>query len=67
MPTTARALRVALLTVLTSLPAATALAQQPPAEASSSDSPALIALLVVFCVIVVGLLALTAQRMARLD
>jgi len=67
MPTTARALRVALLPVLTSLPAATALAQQPAAEASSSDSPALIALLVVFCVIVVGLLALTAQRMARLD
>ena len=67
MPTNARTLRVALLTVLTSLPAATALAQQPAAEVSSSDSPALIALLVVFCVIVVGLLAVTAQRMARLD
>lgn len=66
MPRNARTLRVALLTLLTSLPATTALAQSA-AEASGSDSPALISLLVVFCVVVVGLLAFTAQRMARLD
>lgn len=66
MPTIARTLRVALLTVLTSLPATAALAQSG-AEASGSDSPALIGLLVVFCLIVVGLLAHTAHRMARLD
>ena len=66
MPTNARTFRVALLTLLTSLRAMTALAQ-PAADASGSDSPALIGLLVVFCVVVVGLLAHTAQRMARLD
>jgi hypothetical protein len=54
------------LTLLTSLRAMTALAQ-PAADASSSDSPALMGLLIVFCLTVVGLLAYTAQRMARLD
>jgi hypothetical protein len=62
----ARTLRVALLTLLTSLPAATALAE-PAARASDMDSPALTAFLVVFCLFVVGLLAHTARRMARLD
>jgi len=66
MSTNARTLRVALFTLLTSLCAMTALAQ-PAADASSSDSPALMGLLIVFCLIVVGLLAYTAQRMARLD
>jgi hypothetical protein len=49
-----------------SLPAAGALAQSG-AETSNADSPALTALLVVFCAMVVGLLAHTARRMARLD
>ncbi len=66
MPTNTRALRVALLTLVTSLPAATALAQTP-ANVSSSDSPALMALLIVFCLTVVGLLAYTAHRMATLE
>jgi len=54
------------LTLVTSLPAATALAQTP-ANVSGSDSPALIALLIVFCLTVVGLLAYTAHRMATLE
>jgi hypothetical protein len=66
MTTNARTLRVALFTLLTSLPATTALAQSAP-EVSSSDSPALIALLIVFCLTVVGLLAYTAHRMATLE
>jgi hypothetical protein len=65
MMTNARTLRVALLTMLTSLPAATALAQT--TAASDTDSPGLIALAVVFCLVIVGLLAHTAYRMAHLD
>jgi hypothetical protein len=60
-----RTTRLVLLTLLTLLPAATALAQ-PAANASDTDSPALMALLIVFCAVVVGLLAHTAYRMARL-
>ena len=66
MPTNARTIRVALLTLLTSLPAASALAQ-PAAAASDMDSPALTAFLVVFCAFVVGSLAYTARKMAKLD
>ena len=61
-----RTTRIALMTLLTSLPAATALAQ-PAAGASDSDSPILLAILVVFCSLVVGLLAHTAHRMAKLN
>ena len=62
---TVRNLPVALVTLLTLLPAATALAQ--PAERTSDlDSPALTLILVVFCALVVGLLAHTARRMAKL-
>jgi hypothetical protein len=67
MPTNARTIRVAVLTLLTSLPAATALAQPVAAAASDMDSPALTAFLVAFCALVVGLLAHTARKMARLD
>jgi len=63
---TVRNLRIALLTLLTLLPAATALAQ-PAGSASDGDSPALTVLLIAFCVLVVGLLAHTARRMARLQ
>lgn len=66
MPTNARTLRIALLTLLMSFRAMTALAQ-PATDISSSDSPALMGLLIVFCLIVVGLLAYTAQRMAKLE
>jgi hypothetical protein len=66
MPTNARTIRVALLTLLTSLPAATALAQ-PIAAVSDTDSPALTAFLVAFCAFVVGSLAYTARKMAKLD
>jgi len=63
---TVRNLRIALLTLLTLLPAATALAQ--PAESTSTaDSPALTVFLIAFCAMVVGLLAHTARRMARLQ
>lgn len=62
---TVRNLRIAALTLVTLLPAATALAQ--PAEGTSDmDSPGLTLLLVTFCVLVVGLLAHTARRMANL-
>ena len=65
MRTTVRTLRIALSTVLAWLPAATALAQ--PVEAGSdTDSPGLIILLTVFCLIVVGSLAYTARKMAKL-
>jgi hypothetical protein len=67
MPTNARTIRVALLTLLTSLPAATALAQPVAAAASDMDSPALTAFLVAFCAFVVGSLAYTARKMAKLD
>jgi hypothetical protein len=63
---TVRNLRIALLTVLTLLPAATALAQ-PAASVSNADSPGLTVLLIAFCVMVVGLLVHTAHRMARLQ
>jgi hypothetical protein len=66
MPTNARTIRLVLLTLLTSLPAATALAQ-PAAVPSSADSPALTAFLIAFCLFVVGSLAYTARRMARLE
>ena len=66
MPTNARTFRVALLTTLTSWPAATALAQTS-AGASDTDSPALIVLAVVFCLTIVALVAHTAYRMANLD
>ena len=63
---TVRNLPVALVTLLTLLPAATALAQ--PAEATSDmDSPALTLFLIAFCALVVGLLAHTARRMAKLQ
>jgi hypothetical protein len=63
---TVRYLRIALLTLLTLLPAATALAQ-PAARASDADSPALTLFLIAFCVVVIGLLANTARRMAKLQ
>jgi len=66
MPTNARTVRLVLLTLLTWLPAATALAQ-PVAAPSNMDSPALTAFLIVFCLFVVGSLAYTARRMARLE
>lgn len=66
MPTNARTLRVALLTILTSWPSATALAQTS-AGASDTDSPALIVLAVVFCLMIVALVAHTAHRMVNLD
>ena len=66
MPTMTRTVRIALFALLTSLPAATALAQ-PTAGGSDTDSPALIAILIVFCALVVGLLAHTAHRMAKLN
>ena len=62
----ARTLRVALLTVLSSLPAATALAQTG-AETTGTDSPMLIMLAAVFCLLIVGLLARTAYHQAHLD
>ena len=62
----ARTLRVVLLTLLTSLPATTALAQTA-AGTSDTDSPALIALAIGFCLLVVGMLAITAYRMAHLE
>jgi hypothetical protein len=65
MLTTARKLRIVLFTLLTLLPAATAFAQTV-AAGSDTDSPALLAVLVAFCTTVVGLLAYTARRMARL-
>ena len=61
-----RTIRIALFTLLTSLPAATALAQTA-ASGSDTDSPALIAILIVFCFVVVGLLAHTAHKMAKLN
>ena len=63
--TTVRNLRIALFTFLTLLPAATALAQ--PADTSTADSPGLTVLLIAFCVMIVGLLAHTARRMAKLQ
>jgi hypothetical protein len=64
---TARNLRVALFTSLALLPAAAALAAQPAESASTADSPGLMVLLIAFCVMVVGLLAYTARRMATLE
>jgi hypothetical protein len=66
MPTMTRITRIVLSTLLTALPTATALAQ-PAAGTSDTDSPTLIAILIVFCLLVVGLLAHTAHRMARLN
>jgi hypothetical protein len=66
MHTISRLVRIALFTLLTSMSAATALAQ-PAAGSSDTDSPALLAILIVFCLLVVGLLAHTAHRMAKLN
>ena len=66
MPTYARTLRVALLTLLTALPAATALAQEA-AETPGADSAGLMALSVAVCLLIAGLLAHTAYRMSHLD
>ena len=66
MLTTVRKLRILLVTVLTWLPSATALAQTVQG-ASDADNPALMVVLVTFCVLVVGLLAYTARQMARLE
>ena len=66
MLTTTRKLRILLLTLLTSLPSATALAQTVQGG-SDADNPALMVVLVTFCVMVVGLLAFTARQMARLQ
>jgi hypothetical protein len=66
MLTTARKLRIVLSTFLAWLPAATALAG-PFESGSDADSPALLAVLIAFCTLVVGLLAYTAHRMARLQ
>jgi hypothetical protein len=66
MLTTVRTLRTLLLTLLTSLPATTAVAQTVQGG-SDADNPALLVVLVTFCVLVVGLLAHTARRMARLE
>ena len=66
MPTITRATRIALFTFLTSMAATTALAQSA-AGTSDTDSPTLIAILIVFCLLVVGLLAHTAHRMANLN
>jgi len=66
MPTITRTIRIALMALLTSLPAATALAQSA-AGASDTDNPSLTVVLVVFCLLVVGLLAHTAHRMAKLN
>ena len=65
LTTVPRKLRIVLSTVLVWLPAATALAQ-PVQSGSDADSPALLAVLITFCALVVGLLAYTAHRMARL-
>jgi len=64
---TVRTLRIVVCTSLALLPAATALAAQPAESASNADSPGLMVLLIAFCVMVVGLLAHTARRMARLQ
>ena len=66
MLTTVRKLRILLLTLLASLPSATALAQTAQGG-SDADNPALMVVLVTFCVLVVGLLAYTARQMARLQ
>jgi len=66
MLTTVRNLRIVVFTLLTLLPASTALAQSVQ-SGSDTDSPALLAVLVAFCTLVVGLLAYTAHRMARLQ
>ena len=66
MLTTVRKLRILLLTLLTSLPSATALAQTVQ-SGSDADNPALMVVLVTFCALVVGLLAYTARQMARLQ
>ena len=65
MLTTVRNLRIVLMTLLALLPSATALAQ-PVQGTSDGDSPALMVILITFCLIVVGSLAYTARRMARL-
>jgi hypothetical protein len=62
---TVRKFRIVLFTLVTLLPAATALAQT--AEGGSdAGNPALLAVLISFCVLVVGSLAYTARRMARM-
>lgn len=66
MLTAARKLRIVLSALLALLPSATALAQ-PVQGASDGDSPALMVILVTFCALVIGLLAFTARRMARLQ
>lgn len=63
---TYRKFRILLLTLLSSLPSATALAQTVQGG-SDADNPALMVVLVTFCVLVVGLLAYTARQMARLQ
>jgi len=65
MLTTVRSLRIVLLALLTLLPPATALAQ--PIQGTDGDSPALMVILITFCLLVIGLLAYTARRMARLQ
>jgi hypothetical protein len=66
MLTTVRKFRIVLFTLLTSLPSATALAQTVEGG-SDADNPALLVVLITFCVLVVGLLAFTARRMAKLQ
>ena len=66
MPTHARILRVALLTLLTSYPAATALAQEA-TETPGADGTWMVALSVAVCLLIGGLLAHTAYRMSHLD
>jgi hypothetical protein len=66
MSTITRTTWIASFTLLTSLSATTALAQSA-AGTSDTDSPVLIAILIVFCLMVVGLLGHTAHRMAKLD
>lgn len=65
MLTTVRNLRIVLMTLLALLPSATALAQSVEGT-SDGDNPALMVILITFCLIVVGSLAYTARRMARL-
>ena len=66
MLTTVRKIRIVLFTLLTSLPSATAMAQ-PIQGGTDGDSPALMVILITFCALVIGLLAYTAHRMARLQ
>ena len=65
MLTTVRKLRIVLSTLLASLSSAPALAQTVEGG-SDADNPALMVVLVTFCVVIVGSLAFTAHRMARL-